>query len=304
MSVKPERSSAARVVQRRLEFIDFRLFWDGRFNRKDLSEAFGISPQQASADVAQYERVAPDNLAYDARRKAYLRTDSYRPALIADSLERYLLQLVAIEHRWMRADDTWFDRPPPFEVVRLERRRTDPNVLLRIVDAIRLECQLEVEYASITGSKDLPRVIAPHSLVHSAGRWYARAWAGHHNDFRDYNLDRIISVGALSPATVDPALDFEWIHQINLEIVPNPELDAERQAAISAEYSMLDGVLEMPCRLSTAFYMMSAHNLDVEPGKLAPEKQQLVLRNRGAVDSARSAAREMSIQALRRAAGA
>lgn len=41
-------------VQRRLEFIDFRLFWDGRFNRRDLAETFGISAQQASSDIAQY----------------------------------------------------------------------------------------------------------------------------------------------------------------------------------------------------------------------------------------------------------
>lgn len=295
-----ERASTARVVRRRLEFIDFRLFWDGRFNRKDLSETFGISPQQASADVANYERMAPGNLTYDAHQKAYLRADGYFPSLIADSVERYLLQLVAVEHQWMRQDDTWFDRTPPFEVVKLERRRTDPEVLLRIVDAIRLRCQLDVEYASMTGSKDLPRTIAPHSLIHSAGRWYARAWAQHHNDFRDYNLDRILSVGQLAPTSVDPALDFQWIHQINLEIIPNPELDADRQRAIANEYNMLDGVLEMPCRLSTAFYMMSAYNLDVVPGKLAPEKQQLILRNREAVEAARSAAREMSIQALKR----
>jgi len=289
-------------VRRRLEFIDFRLFWDGRFNRKDLSETFGISPQQASADIAQYEQVAPNNLFYDGREKAYLRAAGYGPALIRHSVERYLLQLVAVEHRWMRADDTWFDEPPPFEVVRLERRRTDPDVLLRIVDAIRLKCELEVEYASITGSPELPRRIAPHSLVHSAGRWYARAWARHHNEFRDYNLDRILTVGATMPANVDQTLDFMWIHLIDLEIVPNPELAEERKAAIAAEYNMTDGVLIMPCRLSTAFYMMSANNLDVDAGLLAPEKQQLVLRNRAAVDAARQAAREMSMQALKRAA--
>ena len=288
-------------VKRRLEFIDFRLFWDGRFNRKDLSETFGISAQQASSDISQYERQAPGNLSYDKHEKAYVRASGYRPVLIRDSVERYLLQLVAVEHRWMRAEETWFDRPPPCEIVHLERRRTNPDVLLNIVDAIRLKCQLEIEYASITGSPELPRVIAPHAIVHSAGRWYARAWARHHNDFRDYNLDRILSVSALAPTKVDPTLDFQWIHQINLEITPNPELAPERQAAIAAEYNMQVGLLEMPCRLSTAFYMMSANNLDVEPGRLAPEKQQLVLRNRAAVEAARVAAREMSVQALKRA---
>ena len=99
-------------VRRRLEFIDFRLFWDGRFNRSDLAGTFGISPQQASVDVGQYERMAPNNLAYDRTEKTYRRTEDFTPAFIAESVERYLLQLVAIENRWMRREDTWFDATP------------------------------------------------------------------------------------------------------------------------------------------------------------------------------------------------
>ena len=57
-------------VHRRLEFIDFRLFWDGRLNRSDMAETFGISAQQASADIAQYERIAPQNLVYDRAERA------------------------------------------------------------------------------------------------------------------------------------------------------------------------------------------------------------------------------------------
>ena len=109
-------------VRRRLEFIDFRLFWDGRFNRSDMAETFGISAQQASADIALYEKRSPENLRYDRGEKAYLRADSFSPAFIGETIERYLLQLVAIENRWMRTEDTWFDTFPPVEVVTLGRR--------------------------------------------------------------------------------------------------------------------------------------------------------------------------------------
>ena len=34
-------------VGRRLEFIEFRLFWEGSINRGDLVEAFGVSVQLA-----------------------------------------------------------------------------------------------------------------------------------------------------------------------------------------------------------------------------------------------------------------
>ena len=38
-------------VRRRLEFIEFRLIWDGHFNRRDVMDAFKISAQQASLDI-------------------------------------------------------------------------------------------------------------------------------------------------------------------------------------------------------------------------------------------------------------
>jgi len=285
-------------VRRRLEFIDFRLFWDGRFNRSDMADTFGISAQQASADIAQYEKLVPRNLRYDRAEKVYRRADAFTPAFIGETIEHYLLQLVAIENRWMRPEDTWFDTLPSVEVITLGRRPTDPAVLLRVLDAIRNQLEIDIEYSSLTGSVQPSRAIAPHALSHSAGRWYVRSWSREHNDFRDYNLNRIGAVRSQRPASVDPQLDFEWVHKINLVIVPNPDLSAERQAAVAAENEMIDGRLIRPCRLSLSFYLMSEYNLDVEPGVLKPEKQQIVLQNRGEVTKARALARQMSIEAL------
>jgi hypothetical protein len=288
-------------VRRRLEFIDFRLFWDGRFNRSDMAKTFGISTQQASADISQYENIAPRNLRYDRTEKAYKRADTFAPAFIGETIERYLLQIVAIENRWMRPGDTWFDEIPPIEVVTLGRRPTNPTVLLRVLDAVRDRLEIDIEYSSLTGSAQPFRAIAPHALSHSAGRWYVRSWSREHNDFRDYNLNRISAVSGQRPASVDPQLDFEWGHTINLIIVPNPALSAQRQAAVAAEHAMTDGRLIRPCRLSLSFYLMSEYNLDVEPEALKPEKQQIVLQNRDEVNQARALSRKMSIEALARA---
>ena len=288
-------------VRRRLEFIDFRLFWDGRFNRRDMSETFGISAQQASADIGQYEKMAPNNLAYDRAKKAYKRTEHFVPAFVGQTINRYLLQLVAIENQWMRAEDTWFDTFPPLDVVTLGARPTDPAVLLSVLDAVRNGLEIDIEYASMTGSIQPSRTIAPHALAHSAGRWYIRSWSRDHNDFRDYSLNRIRVATDPRRSPIDPALDFEWVHEINLVILPNPELPEERQAAVAAEFGMTDGCLVHPCRLSLSFYLMSQLNLEVEPGLLKPEKQQIILQNRDEVIQARASARQMSIEALTRA---
>lgn len=288
-------------VQRRLEFIDFRLFWDGRFNRRDLAETFGISAQQASSDIAQYTALAPENLVYDQTLKAYLRTPTYEPKLMHASAERYLLQLVAIENRWMRHEDTWFDHTPPIENVSLLRKRTDARILLHILDAINKRGQLEIQYRSITGAPEPRRIIAPHALFHAVGRWYVRAWSAEHSDFRDYNLFRIDQAGEISGAVIDSALDFEWMHEIDLILAPNPALSEGQQAALRGEYGMTDGRLVVTMRLSQTFYLMTEHNFDVEPDALPPGKQQLVLLNRDEVINARKTARKLSIDAIERA---
>ena len=67
---------------------------------------------------------------------------------------------------------------------------------------------------------------------------------------------------------------------------------------------MVNGSININCRLSVSFYLMSEHNLDVDPGILSPFKQQLVLKNKEDVLQARTVAEKLSIDALKRAAGA
>ncbi len=54
-------------VERRLEFIEFRLFWEGGINRSDITAYFGVSVPQASKDLSEYQRIAPSNIRYDSK---------------------------------------------------------------------------------------------------------------------------------------------------------------------------------------------------------------------------------------------
>src|SRR5215471_7212147 len=76
--------------QQRLEFIDFRLFWEGRLNRSDLIEFFGISLPQASLDLARYMEIAPENINYDKTGKAYLPSACFKPAVASVESTAYL----------------------------------------------------------------------------------------------------------------------------------------------------------------------------------------------------------------------
>jgi hypothetical protein len=287
-------------VRKRLEFLEFQLFWEGRMRRADLAERFDMSPQQASADIARYQELAPDNLIFDSGTKAYLRTAAFQPRFVGEGSDRYLLQLVAIASKWMDRDETWFSETPPLEVVSLKRRPTNPQILLAILDAIRERQALRISYHSMTGTPKTWRTIAPHALAYSAGRWYVRAWSVDHNDFRDYNLNRMQGAKEPQPCAVDRGLDYEWAHKIDLHIVPNPGLSEERKRAVESEFGMVDGRLTVAVRLSLSFYLMSEHNLDVAPENLWPEKQQLLLSNREDVEATRRQVRALSKQALER----
>src|SRR4051812_2009501 len=92
--------------RQRLEFIEFRLFWEGAINRREITDRFAVSVPQASSDLSAYRGLAPLNMEYDASQKRYLATSQFNPKLIAPNAERYLAQLRAISDGVITIADT------------------------------------------------------------------------------------------------------------------------------------------------------------------------------------------------------
>src|ERR1043165_3073911 len=80
-------------VEKRLEFVEFRLFWEGGINRADITDHFGVSVPQASKDLALYEEKAPGNLRYDKSEKRYLASPEFNPVFLDPDAGTYLAQL-------------------------------------------------------------------------------------------------------------------------------------------------------------------------------------------------------------------
>lgn len=83
-------------VERRLEFIEFRLFWEGHVNRSDLMGQFGVSVNQASTDLNRYIGFAPDNMFYDKSARTYVRSLEFNPQFLEPDASRYLAQLRSV----------------------------------------------------------------------------------------------------------------------------------------------------------------------------------------------------------------
>ena len=80
-------------VAQLLEFIEFRLFWEGHVNRSDLMEQFGLSVNQASADLNRYIGFVPDNMVYDKSARTYVRGTEYAPHFLKPDASRHLAQI-------------------------------------------------------------------------------------------------------------------------------------------------------------------------------------------------------------------
>lgn len=264
-------------VTRRFEFIEWRVYWTGKVNRRDLEDQFQISTPQASADFTRYQGAAPGNIEYDTTEKSYVATSDFWPKFMTLSPQRYLLQLQAITTEAIRKEDTLFDSVPTCDIAPSITRGPEAYVLRAVVQAIQQRGNLSINYQSLT--KIGVREICPHALGYDGYRWHVRALSLSHGEYRDYVLGRIRSVSSVTSSQTDHSLDLEWHTPVVLNLVPHPQLDEAQSAAIAHDYRLQNGRLAIQMRLALAFYFIKRNNLDLRRGEITPERAQLYLEN-------------------------
>jgi len=280
-------------IERRLELIEFRLYWEGKVNRSDLVEFFGISVPQASADLGRYQEIAPQNLEYDTKVKSYLATPRFQPALLRADAQRYLAQLRSIVDGILPREETWLGWMPTYEAVPSIARRVDPEKLRRILEVIRTRSAVHIEYQSLSRPDPLWRWLTPHALAFDGFRWHVRAWCHTRQNFQDFVLARMLAVGESKPDEIDVSRDIGWHRVVTLRIGPHPGLKDAARKAIELDYGMQDGVLDISTRVCLSFYLERRLGLDIDPASTRPERQQIVLLNRDEVREERRRVEEL-----------
>ncbi|WP_026036062.1 WYL domain-containing protein [Cupriavidus sp. BIS7] len=276
------RSPGRWSQDRRLEFIDFRLRWDGRLNRGDLTEFFGISVPQASLDIARYLELAPGNLEYDRSSRAYVAPPSFTPLFPASDAGRYLNELLAKCSGPDAAQSSFLAWAPPVATVPSPGRTFRVDVLVALIRAIREGRALRVLYQSMTGPQPSARVLTPHALAHDGFRWHARAYCHSRKEFRDFVIARMLEVHGFDIAAVKSDADKEWHTIVPVVLIPHPKLSDSHKRAIELDFGMEDGQVEFQCRQAFLFYALRHLRLDLD-GSAKPEAQQIALKNRAAI---------------------
>lgn len=249
-------------AERRLEFIDFRLLWDRTVNRTELVEFFSISPQQASSDLATYQRLAPKNIAYDKSRKTYIATHEFKPVIARDDAQTFLAQITGLKDGTVAPANIYLGWRPPYDTVKLPARPVETATLTRLLWAIRRGEDLKVGYQSMRRPAPTKRWIAPHALGFDGQRWHIRAWCFENNDFRDFVISRIQGVDEARPTNIAPADDEWWQSHVDLVVRPRKGLTPGQRAAIEIDYGMTKGQLIWRCRKALAFYVIRQLRLD------------------------------------------
>src|SRR6478672_9094499 len=103
-------------VERRLEFIEFRLFWEGGVNRADLIDTFGISVPQASKDLSLYQEKAPGNVVYDKSAKRYVASEGFKPTFLDTDPDAYFSRLRSLAESSVDPADSWLAQAPETDV--------------------------------------------------------------------------------------------------------------------------------------------------------------------------------------------
>jgi len=172
--------------RQRLEHISRVLFWRGWIRRIDLCSAYGISPQQASADLSAFQTLDPDAFSYDTHKKRYEARLGFQPKLYtADPIAD--LKLLS---------DLNESEASLFEEAQCPLNVSITKTTCQLVRCALAQQSLEVEYfCANSGEKSWHRMV-PRKFIFDGLQLHVRGWCFTCNGYRDFVIrDRKSVVG-------------------------------------------------------------------------------------------------------------
>lgn len=269
-------------VERRLEFIEFRLFWEGGVNRSDIIEMFDVSVPQASKDLTLYQERAPHNALYDKSARRYVAGPDFEPVFLERDPYGYLSRLRSVAEGLIVLEDSWITRVPDTDIALTPRRDIDANVLRTILGAVRDVRSVDIHYQSMNRERPDPiwRRITPHAFGYDGFRWHARGYCHINGRFKDFLLPRILAVGELGEAGAPAGQDALWQERFSVKIGPHPDLTASQKAVVAKDYGMTSGSAVLKIRYAMLFYVLKRLGLLGDAAQLPARSQHIVVINR------------------------
>ena len=289
MSDQPESDRAAPPlrwsVEQRVTFATRRLYWDGTINRDDLMRRFGVSANQATADLARLRAAYPDGFTYDTVSRRYQATPGFQPGEAAPAALLRELRLIAEGH--LDPEESTLSVVPPLGIADLPERSVEAAVLRPVLAAIRHRQAVEARYVSFQRPGERQRVLSPHALVFDGFRWHVRAHDAGDDTFKDFVIARLSHVVTAGTWRGHPAEDAAWNRMVTMEIAPHPGLDPHQRRVIARDYGMdAKQRLMLKVREAVLFYVCRRFGL-TEGHQTRPGHEQHIVLKRASQESAR-----------------
>lgn len=277
----PDKQGLRWGVERRLEFIEFRLYWEGGVNRSDIIDEFGVSVPQASKDLTLYQEQAPENIEYDKSLKRYFATRRFQPRFISLDADSYLQRLAT-------AAESDGSNPKPSitslcaDRLPMPQRKIRPDVLRSLLGCVREKGSIEIFYQSMSSIRPEPlwRKISPHAFGYDGLRWHVRAYCYIDNKFKDFILSRCLGAQSSEPGVTPISDDILWNSNFPVCLAPNPRLAAQQQSVIAEDFGMQNGETVVPVRKALLYYFSKRLRLDVAEQFDDPRDAPIVIKNR------------------------
>lgn len=269
----------SQAQRERLSHIDFKAFFLGVVGRNDLVNRFGIKEAAATRDISLYRELAPKNLEYDTKGKAYVIKSGFKPVFDYSPSQA----LAALAHGFGEDFIGTHKAIIPCEMPANMNQPVLP-VLAVLTRAIYRRQAVSINYRSIESGAS-KREIVPFVLVDNGLRWHVRAYCRQRGAFVDFVITRISE-----PKQIDGEIqehetkdaDIQWNRIVEMEIVPHPRLP--HPETIAMDYGMQGDVLKVNVRAAAAGYVLRRWNVDcTSDHSLAGAEYHLWLKNRAAL---------------------
>ena len=269
-------------VEQRLEFIEFRLFWEGTINRADIIECFGVSTPQASKDLSLYQARAPGNMLYDASAKRYVAAEAFVLRFLDPDPYKYLSQLRAVAEGMLSASESWIVAMPSADVALTPKREIDIAILRRVLEAVRENQSIDVFYQSMNSARSDPiwRRMTPHAFGYDGFRWHVRGFCHVENKFKDFLLPRILEVGGKGEPGQSGEHDWLWNNYFDVIVGPHPELTESQKRVVAKDYGLEVDTTVLSVRYAMLFYVLKRLGLLDDAAKRSARSQHIVNVNR------------------------
>ncbi len=268
-------------VERRLEFIEFRLFWEGGVNRSDIIAMFDVSVPQASKDLTLYQERAPQNAVYDKSAKRYVASSQFSPIFLKPDPDGYLSRLRSLAEGLADLGDSWIATPPETDIALTPRRKVDGDVLKAVLQAVRENRSIEVYYQSMGSRRTDPiwRRMTPHAFGYDGFRWHVRAYCHIDEKYKDFLLPRILGVRHMDVPGPGGDQDALWKKTFDIEIGPHPGLTQSQRAVVAKDYGMTNERAVLSVRYAMLFYVLKRLGLLGDASQQNPRTQHIVALN-------------------------